>query len=110
MPWSLHGRHALETRDAQAARHKDAVEGPKGEMKMNRRSILVLAAIGVALSASNAFPQQVADIEGVKAASKAFYTAVGVIDDGTVMEKVWARTTYVTYIGPRSTSIIVGWD
>jgi ketosteroid isomerase-like protein len=79
-------------------------------MKMNRRSMFALAATLVALSASNAVAQQAADIEGVKAASKAFYTAVEVIDDGAAMEAVWARTPYVTYIGPRSTSIVVGWD
>ena len=26
------------------------------------------------------------------------------------MEKVWAQTPYVTYVGPRSTAIIVGWE
>jgi len=50
-----------------------------------------------------------ADIEGVKAASKAFYEAVVVVDDGTAMDKVWAHKPYVTYVGPKSTSIIVGW-
>jgi ketosteroid isomerase-like protein len=45
----------------------------------------------------------------VRAASKAFYDALLVLDDGAAMEKVWANTSYVTYIGPRSTSIVVGW-
>jgi ketosteroid isomerase-like protein len=64
----------------------------------------------MALSASCAVAQQPADIEGVKAASKAFYATLSVLDDGTAMEKVWARAPYVTYVGPRSQSIIVGWD
>jgi ketosteroid isomerase-like protein len=33
-----------------------------------------------------------------------------VIDNGEAMEKVWAHTPYVTFAGPRSKSIIVGWD
>jgi hypothetical protein len=49
-------------------------------------------------------------VEGVKAASGAFYEALAVMDDGAAMEKVWAHTPYVTYIGPRAKSIIVGWD
>ena len=51
-----------------------------------------------------------ADIEDVEAASLSFYTALSVLDDGTRMEAVWANTPYVTYVGPSSTSIIVGWD
>lgn len=47
---------------------------------------------------------------GVRAASKAFYTALATLDDGTAMSKVWAQQPYVTFIGPRSKAIIVGWD
>ena len=50
------------------------------------------------------------DIERVKAASKAFYTALAVIDNGEAMAKVWAHTPYITIVGPRSKSITVGWD
>ena len=64
----------------------------------------------IALAASNPVAQPAADIKGVKAASKAFYAALGAIDNGKAMEKVWAHTPYVTYVGPRSKSIIVGWD
>src|SRR5713101_4917276 len=80
---------------------------------MNRRSVLSLSAItalGLAWLSSNAVAQQAADMEGVKAASKAFYAALAVIDNGEAMEKVWAHTPYVTYVGPRAKSIIVGWD
>jgi ketosteroid isomerase-like protein len=76
---------------------------------MNWRNIALVTLLFV-FSASNAVGQQAADIEGVKAASKAFYEAVVVVDDGTAMEKVWAHTPYVTYVGPRSTAIIVGWE
>lgn len=82
---------------------------------MNRRSMLTLitmavASLWIALAASNAVAQSAADMEGVKAASKAFYTALAVIDDGEAMEKVWAHTPYVTLVGPRSKSIMVGWE
>ena len=80
---------------------------------MDRRSVLSLSAItalGLALLSDNALGQQAADVDGVKAASKAFYAALAVLDNGEAMEKVWAHTPYVTYVGPRSKTIIVGWD
>src|SRR5713101_6648303 len=82
---------------------------------MKRRSMLTLITTAVAwpwiaFPASNAVAQPAADTDGVKAASKAFYAALAVIDNGEAMEKVWAHTPYVTYVGPRSKSITVGWD
>ena len=77
---------------------------------MRWRRAVTLVPVLIMLSASNALTQPAAEIEGVKAASKAFYDAVVVVDDGTAMEKVWAHRPYVTYVGPRSTSIIVGWE
>jgi hypothetical protein len=80
---------------------------------MNRRSVLGLSAIsalGIALLSGGAVAQQEADMEGVKAASKAFYAALTVLDNGESMEKVWAHTPYVTCVGPRAKAIIVGWD
>jgi ketosteroid isomerase-like protein len=82
---------------------------------MNRRNMLTLittalAGLSIALPAINAIAQQAADTEGVKAASKAFYAALAVLDNGEAMEKVYAHTPYVTYVGPRAKSIIVGWD
>ena len=32
------------------------------------------------------------------------------LDNGEAMEKVWAHTPYVTYLGPRAKTILVGWD
>jgi ketosteroid isomerase-like protein len=58
---------------------------------MNRRSALALSALtalGFALLPDNAVAQEAADAEGVKAASKAFYAALPVLDDGTAMEMV----------------------
>lgn len=77
---------------------------------MTRRRMLTLAAMWTALQTAVAAAEQPADIEGVRAASQAFYATLAILDDGTAMEKVWARTPYVTYVGPQSKSIIVGWD
>jgi ketosteroid isomerase-like protein len=77
---------------------------------MKRRDVLTAATLLVAFHATGAPAEPMADIEGVKAASKTFYEAVVVVDDGKAMDKVWAHTSYVTYVGPKSTSIIVGWD
>jgi ketosteroid isomerase-like protein len=77
---------------------------------MNLRSTLALITTLIAISSNSALAQEAGDVEGVKAASKAFYSALTVIDDGAAMEKVWAHTPYVTLVGPRSKTIIVGWD
>ena len=80
---------------------------------MNRRDVLSMSAIpalGLALLPGSAVAQQAADVDGVKAASKEFYAALAVLDNGEAMEKVWAHTPYVTYVGPRAKTIIVGWD
>jgi ketosteroid isomerase-like protein len=74
-----------------------------------RRTLTLIAAL-VALCSNGALAQSAGDLEGVKAASKAFFSALEVIDDGTAMAKVWAHTPYVTFVGPRSKVIIVGWD
>ncbi len=77
---------------------------------MKRQSALVAAPFLLAIAGTCAFAEPSADVEGVKAASKAFYEAVVIVDGGAAMDKVWAHKPYVTYIGPKSTSIIVGWD
>ena len=82
----------------------------RGGTEMKRRGMLALAIISISLWAGSAVAQQAADVEGVKAASQAFYAAVMVLDDGTAMESVWARKPYITYVGPQSKSVILGWD
>ena len=81
-------------------------------MKSIHKIVLAVLA-GTLLGAGSAGPavaQKATDVDGVKAASKAFYAALAVIDDGAAMAKVWANTPYVTYVGPRGKSILVGWD
>src|SRR5256885_593419 len=64
--------------------------------------------LGVAFVSGNAVAQQASEMDAVKAASKAFYMALTVFDNGEAMEKVWAHTPYVTFVGRRSKSIMVG--
>jgi hypothetical protein len=71
---------------------------------------LTTTAAAFSVSVSNAVAQQPADVDAVKAASRAFYSALSVLDDGSAMGTVWAHAPYVTYVGPLSKSIIVGWD
>ena len=71
--------------------------------------ILALAASLIVFPAGRGSAEP-GDVEGVTAASKAFYEALVVIDDGSAMANVWAQTSYVTYVGPRNTSVIVGWE
>ena len=86
-----------------------AIQTSQGNSMNLRRTLTLIAAL-VALWSNGALAQSAGDMEGVKAASKAFFSALEVIDDGTAMQKVWANTPYVTFVGPRSKAIIVGWD
>jgi ketosteroid isomerase-like protein len=84
---------------------------------MNRLSIiavttasLILAfplSVGGAMGQQNA--QQTSDVEGVNAASQVFISAISARDVGA-MDKVWAHEPYATFMGPLSTTVVVGWD
>ncbi len=49
------------------------------------------------------------DMADVKAASDAFYQSLATLDDGTAMSGVFAQTPYITFVGPMTKDIIVGW-
>ena len=73
-------------------------------------SLLILA---VALPVGNAVGQekarQTSDTERVNAASQLFIAAISARDI-RAMDKLWAHESYVTFIGPLSTTVVVGWD
>jgi len=78
---------------------------------MNLRNVLrfcEVTVLGLIVASSNAVAQAT-DEDGVKAASAAFYEALMAKDRSEAMAKVWAHTPYVTYVGPRSKAITVGW-
>src|SRR5216683_2844185 len=84
---------------------------------MNRLSIIVVTTasliLGIPLTFGSAVGQQNAhlttDVEGVNAASQVFIAAISARDIGAI-DKVWAHEPYATFIGPLSTTIVVGWD
>ena len=67
----------------------------------------LLLALGVILP-TTARPQQ-SDVDGVNAASEAFIAAIAGRDI-QAMEKLWAHDPYATFIGPLSTSVVIGWN
>ena len=84
---------------------------------MNRLSIIAVTtaslvlgfsfAVGSVMGQQNA--QETSDIEGVNAASQGFLSAISARDIGA-MDKVWAHESYATFMGPLSTTVVVGWD
>src|SRR2546428_11515091 len=85
---------------------------------MNRFGILAvttvsLLTLGVAQPAGKAVgqekAQQTSDVERVNAASQVFIAAISA-RDMRAMEKVWAHAPYATFIGPLSTTVVVGWE
>jgi ketosteroid isomerase-like protein len=84
---------------------------------MNRPSIIAVMTaslvLGLPLAAGGAIgqqsAQQISDVEGVNAASQAFIAAISARDVGA-MDKLWAHEPYATFMGPLSTTVVVGWD
>ena len=74
---------------------------------MDRRAVLVSVA-GLALTSTMATAQQPSDLDAVKTANQAFYTALSG-RDLKAMESLWANKPYVINIGPRSNSVAVGY-
>jgi len=72
-----------------------------------------LLALGAGQLAGRAFAQdtvpQASDVDRVKAASRVFVAAIAARDIDA-MDKVWAPEPYATFIGPLSTTVVVGWD
>jgi ketosteroid isomerase-like protein len=78
---------------------------------MNRTNIIVRAVIGLLFLAAigPARAQASADLEHIQAASRSFVAAV-VARDINAIDKVWAHESYSSFVGPLSTTVVVGWD
>jgi ketosteroid isomerase-like protein len=83
---------------------------------MNRSAVAVTAAylilgfsLDVGAAAGQPIVQETSDVEGVNAANNAFIAAIAARDIGD-MDKIWAHEPYATFIGPLSTTVVVGWD
>ena len=85
---------------------------------MNRLSIVAVTTVSllilaVARPTGDAIGQEKArrtsDVERVNAASQVFIAAISARDI-RAMEKLWAHESYVAFMGPLSTTLVVGWD
>lgn len=66
--------------------------------------------LGCGILASSAVDgQPTSDLEAVKAANQAFYSALSA-HNMNAMRDVWATGSNITNIGPGSKSVAVGWD
>lgn len=81
-----------------------------GNLAVTAVSLLILA---VAPPVSNAVGQekarQMSDVDRVNAASRVFIAAISARDI-RAMDKLWAHDSYVAFMGPLSTTLVVGWD
>jgi ketosteroid isomerase-like protein len=72
-------------------------------------ALLLAAGLPVGSALSQDKVQNPSDVDRVKAASQTFVAAIAARDI-RAMDKVWAHESYATFIGPLSTTIVVGWD
>ena len=72
-----------------------------------RRYEFASALVATALISGGAFADPASDVEAVKAADLAFYTALSAMD-AKAMAAVWADKPYVTNISPVSKAVAVG--
>jgi ketosteroid isomerase-like protein len=81
-----------------------------GNFAVTTVSLLILA---VAPPAGDAVGQEKArrtsDVERVNAASQVFIAAISARDI-RAMDKLWAHESYVAFMGPLSTTLVVGWE
>jgi ketosteroid isomerase-like protein len=70
-------------------------------------SVIVIGWLLAAMSSAGA--QQTNELELIRSASQRFAAAIAARDI-IAMDKVWAHESYASFIGPLSTSVVVGWD
>jgi ketosteroid isomerase-like protein len=75
-------------------------------MRRFRTLILVGLLIGATPAAQ---AQRTDDLERVQAADRQFVAAI-VARDINAMDTVWAHENYASFVGPLSTTVVVGWD
>jgi SnoaL-like domain len=79
---------------------------------MNRFSIVaaaVLSLLAAELAVGRTEAKDASDVERVKAARQVFIATIAARDIRAV-DKVWAHESFATFIGPLSTTVVVGWD
>jgi ketosteroid isomerase-like protein len=85
---------------------------PLEENEMYRMSKLAVTIVSL-LILGNAVGQertgQMSEVDRVNAASQLFIAAISARDI-RAMDKLWAHESYATFIGPLSTTVVVGWE
>jgi ketosteroid isomerase-like protein len=78
--------------------------------KASRAAILVMMFLGMACASSTASAQKAkgSEVDAVKAANEAFYTALSARNISAI-QKVWSKDADIQNIGPRSKVADVGW-
>src|SRR5438132_6649569 len=74
-------------------------------------AVMATVILTITLPTGDAVGQQKTqtDVERVEAASRDFIAAISARDINA-MDKLWAHDPDVTFMGPLSTTIVVGWD
>jgi ketosteroid isomerase-like protein len=74
-----------------------------------KRLSFVTVIVWLFLPAALAHSQQTTDVELIRSANRQLGAAIEARDINA-MDKVWAHENYVSFIGPLSTTVVVGWD
>lgn len=80
-----------------------------GNLAVTAVSLLILAVAPVRNTVGEEKTTQTSDVDRVNAASQVFIAAISARDI-RAMDKLWAHESYVAFMGPLSTTLVVGWD
>jgi ketosteroid isomerase-like protein len=74
-----------------------------------KRLSFVTVIVWLFLPAALAHSQQTTDVELIRGANRQLAAAIEARDIHA-MDKLWAHENYASFIGPLSTTVVVGWD
>jgi len=74
-----------------------------------KRANSIIAICLLMATVSTAQAQQTSDVEGIHSANQRFVAAIAARDINA-MDKVWVHESYASFIGPLSTTVVIGWN
>lgn len=74
-----------------------------------KRLSFITVIVWLFLPAALAHSQQTTDVELIRGANRQLAAAIEARDINA-MDKVWAHESYASFIGPFSTTVVIGWD
>jgi ketosteroid isomerase-like protein len=80
--------------------------------KLSAAAVMAIVMLTITLPMGDAVGQQktqASDVDRIEAASRDFIAAISARDI-QAMNELWAHESYVTFMGPLSANIVVGWD